>query len=222
MKIGLHKEGYITIPVFLIIILILLSGFHYFIPFEGIGMIVLLILDAAALLFFGGVVHFFRYPIFEVEKNKNQFISPADGKVVVIEKVMETEYYNEERIQVSIFMSPFNTHMNRYPIDGVIKYFKYHPGKFLVAWHPKSSTLNERTTFVLENDQTSILLRQIAGALARRIRWYGKENDQFEQGDQLGFIKFGSRVDLFLPLDTKVEVKLDQHVRAGKTVIATL
>jgi phosphatidylserine decarboxylase len=222
MKLGLHKEGNNVIPVFFIIITILLYGFHYLIPFEGIGIYALLFLDLAGFIFFGLVVFFFRYPIFEVQQNPNQFISPADGEIVVIEKVMETEYFNEERLQVSIFMSPFNTHMNRYPISGKIKYLKYHPGKFLVAWHPKSSTLNERTTFVVENDTTNVLFRQIAGAVARRIRWYDEEGDDITQGDQLGFIKFGSRVDLFLPLNTEINVELKQQVRAGKTIIASL
>jgi len=222
MKLGLHREGNNVIPVFFILIIALLYGLHYFIPFEGIGMYALIFLDLAGLIFFGLVVYFFRFPIFDVKKNPKHFISPADGEVVVIEKVMETEYYNEERLQVSIFMSPFNTHMNRYPISGLIKYFKYHPGKFLVAWHPKSSTLNERTTFVVENETTSVLFRQIAGAVARRIRWYDKEGDTINQGDELGFIKFGSRVDLYLPLDAKVNVELKQQVRAGKDIIAQL
>jgi len=222
MKLGLHKEGNNVIPVFFIIITVLLYGFHFIIPFEGIGLYALLFLDLAGFIFFGLVVFFFRYPIFEVKKDPTQFISPADGEIVVIEKVMETEYYNEERMQVSIFMSPFNTHMNRYPISGKIKYLKYHPGKFLVAWHPKSSTLNERTSFVVENDTTGLLFRQIAGAVARRIRWYDKEGDEIVQGDQLGFIKFGSRVDLFLPLNTAINVELKQQVRAGKTIIASL
>lgn len=222
MKLGLHKEGNNVIPVFFIIIAVILLALNYFIPFEGIGAIILVIFNLGGLIFFGLVVSFFRYPIFEVNKDHDQFISPADGKVVVIEKVFETEYFNEERIQVSVFMSPYNTHMNRYPISGKIKYFKYHPGKFLVAWHPKSSTLNERTTFVIENQYTDVLLRQIAGAVARRIRWYGKEEEEIIQGDQLGFIKFGSRVDMFLPLDSEIKVELNQNVRAGKTIIASL
>lgn len=222
MKWSLHKEGNNVIPVFFIMIVALLGGLNFLIPFSGIGIFILILLDIAGLIFFGLVVSFFRYPLFDVEKNPNQFISPADGKVVVIEKVVETEFFNEERIQVSVFMSPLNTHMNRYPISGKIKYFKYHPGKFLVAWHPKSSTLNERTTFVLENETTNVLLRQIAGALARRIRWYDNEGDEVTQGNQLGFIKFGSRVDMFLPLDSNVNVELNQSVKAGKTIIASL
>ena len=222
MKLGLHREGNKTIPVFFLLIVALLYLLHWLIPFQGVGMWVLTFLDLAGLIFFGLVVFFFRYPVFDVKKNPGHILSPADGEVVVIEKVFEKEYFKEERIQVSIFMSPFNTHMNRYPISGTIKYFKYHPGRFLVAWHPKSSEENERTSFVLENDQTSLLLRQIAGAVARRIRWYNKEGETVIQGDELGFIKFGSRVDLFLPLDADIKVKLKQQVRAGKTVIAEI
>jgi len=220
MKLGLHREGNNVIPVFFILITALLYGLHYLIAFKGIGMYVLILFDLAGLILFGMVVSFFRYPIFDVDKNPKHVLSPADGEIVVIEKVMETEYYNEERIQVSVFMSPFNTHMNRYPISGKLKYIKYHPGKFLIAWHPKSSTLNERTTFVVENESISILFRQIAGAVARRIRWYHKEGDSVEQGDEIGFIKFGSRADLFLPLDAKINVSLKQQVQAGKDIIA--
>ena len=222
MKLGLHKEGNSTIPVFFVLIVAILFGLHALIPFSGNGMIVLSLLDFTAFVFFALVVFFFRYPLFEVEKNPQHILSAADGEVVVIEKVFEKEFYNAERIQVSVFMSPLNTHMNRYPISGKIKYFKYHKGRFLVAWHPKSSELNERTSMVIENDRFSILLRQIAGAVARRIRWYNKEGDEVVQGDQLGFIKFGSRVDLFLPLDAEIKVELKQQVRAGKTVIASM
>jgi phosphatidylserine decarboxylase len=218
----LHKEGYSVILVFFIILSLLLSIFHYFIPFESYGKYILIFLDIAAVVFWGLVISFFRYPAFDVAKNPNQIISPADGKVVVIENTEETEYLKEKRIQVSIFMSPLNTHMNRYPISGKLSYQKYHKGKYLVAWDPKSSTDNERNTIVIENEKLSLLVRQIAGAVARRIRWYGKENETVEQGDQLGFIKFGSRVDLFIPLDAKIKVNLEQDVRAGKTVIAEI
>lgn len=149
-------------------------------------------------------------------------ICPADGKVVVIEDVMETEYFNEMRKQVSVFMSPANVHVNRSPIDGEIKYFKYHPGKYLVAWHPKSSTDNERTSMVIENESFSVLVRQIAGKLARRIVYYIEEGDEIERGEEFGFIKFGSRIDLFLPLDTLISVELNQKVRGGETVIGTI
>jgi phosphatidylserine decarboxylase len=221
MKLGLHREGNNVIPVFFILITALLYGLHYLIPFEGIGMYVLISLDLAGFIFFGLVVSFFRYPIFDVSKNPKHFLSPADGEVVVIEKVMETEYFNEERLQVSVFMSPFNTHMNRYPISGKIKYFKYHPGKFLVAWHPKSSEENERTTVVVNNPIFGdILHRQIAGAVAKRIVNYAKEGEVVNQASESGFIKFGSRVDIFLPLDAKINVSLNQKVKGGISILA--
>ena len=147
---------------------------------------------------------------------------PADGKVVVIEETEETEYFHDRRLQVSIFMSPTNVHVNRNPISGIVSYFKYHPGKFLVAWHPKSSTENERTTVVVKKaNGVEVLFRQIAGALARRIVWYVKEEQTVTQGDEFGFIKFGSRVDLFLPIGTKVNVQIGDKVVGGKTIIAT-
>jgi len=219
---GLHKEGYSVIFVFLLIIAAIVGLLHYFIPNEGIGEYVLLFLDIVAVIFWILVISFFRYPIFDVEKNENHILSPADGTIVVIEKTMETEYLNEKRIQVSIFMSPLNTHMNRYPISGKMSYHKYHKGKFLVAWDPKSSTDNERNTIVIENDKIKLLVRQIAGAVARRIKWYGNVNEDVTQGEQLGFIKFGSRLDLFIPLDAEINVNLDEKVKAGKTIIATL
>lgn len=218
----LHKEGYSVILVFLLIISLLLGVFHYIIPFESYGKYVLITLDIAALIFWALVISFFRYPVFEVSKNKKYILSPADGKIVVIENVQETEYLNEKRIQVSIFMSPLNTHMNRYPISGKICYQKYHKGKYLVAWDPKSSTDNERNTIVIQNENFSLLVRQIAGAVARRIRWYGKVNENVVQGNQLGFIKFGSRLDLFIPINANIKVNLEQEVRAGKTVIAEI
>ena len=222
MNLKLHKEGIRIIPTFFFILAALVFVFHYFIPFEGYWRFLLVLLDVSALIFWCLIIAFFRYPDFEVLQNENQILSPADGTVVVIENTVENEYFNEKRIQISIFMSPFNTHMNRYPISGDFVYNKYHDGRFLVAWDPKSSTDNERNTIVIKNDKITILIRQIAGAVARRIRWYGKEGDKVEQGQQLGFIKFGSRVDLFLPLDTKINVKLNQAVRAGKTIIAEI
>ena len=175
-----------------------------------------------SLFIFGVVVQFFRVPNRKVEIKDGQIISPADGKVVVIEKVFEDEYYKEERIQVSIFMSPFNVHINWAPLSGLVKYVKYHPGRFLVAWHPKSSTENERTTFVFENNKGSILVRQIAGFLARRIVFFVKEEDKIDQGDEFGFIKFGSRVDLLLPTNANIKVNLDQKVIGKQTIIAEL
>ena len=167
------------------------------------------------------ILQFFRNPKRNTEKNDAQVISPVDGKVVVIEEVEETEYFKEKRLQVSIFMSPLNVHVTRYPISGSVLFSKYHPGKYFVAWHPKASTENERTTIVLENKvYGKVLYRQIAGALARRIVNYAKEGQKVEQGIDAGFIKFGSRVYLFLPLDTKIKVKLNQKVKGGECIIA--
>lgn len=169
------------------------------------------------------VLQFFRSPERKIPVNNDQVLCPADGKVVVIEKTTEDEYFHDERIQLSIFMSPVNVHVNRYPAGGRISYFKYHPGKYLVAWHPKSSIDNERTTVVIDHPvHGEILIRQIAGALARRIVCYSNKGDVVEQGSEMGFIKFGSRVDVFLPVTTDVNVKLGEAVRGGETVLATL
>lgn len=168
------------------------------------------------------IVSFFRNPKRLIPIGDDAIICPADGKVVVIEDVIETEFYNEKRKQVSVFMSPANVHVNRSPIDGEVKYFKYHPGKYLVAWHPKSSTDNERTSMVIENESFSVLVRQIAGKLARRIVYYVEEGDEIERGEEFGFIKFGSRIDLFLPLNTEIKVELNQKVRGGETVIGII
>jgi phosphatidylserine decarboxylase len=172
---------------------------------------------------YGLVLQFFRNPVREVVVADNNMVyAPADGRVCVIEEVTEGEYFNDRRLQVSIFMSPLNVHVNRNPVSGVVNYFRYHPGKYLVAWHPKSSTENERTTVVYDAGSAEILMRQIAGAVAKRIKWYVKEGQQVEQGRDMGFIKFGSRVDLFLPLDAEILVTMNQHVKGNKTVIARL
>ncbi len=170
------------------------------------------------------VLQFFRNPKRNTPVSIDHVIAPCDGKVVVIEEVEEPEYFKDKRIQVSIFMSPINVHVNRYPMDGEVKYVKYHPGKYLVAWHPKSSTENERSTIVVENTVKgkAILFRQIAGFLARRIVFYSKEGDKAQQGAEFGFIKFGSRVDLFFPLGTKINVKIDEVVKGGISVIAEI
>ena len=169
------------------------------------------------------ILQFFRNPKRNTVQNEQTIISPVDGKVVVIEEVTEPEYFKDKRLQVSIFMSPFNVHVTRYPMSGVVKYSAYHPGKYLVAWHPKASTDNERTTIVLENERFGqILYRQIAGALAKRIVNYAKKEAEVIQGTDAGFIKFGSRVDLFLPLNTKINVSLNQKVKGGEEVIASL
>lgn len=175
-----------------------------------------------SLVFFILIVQFFRNPLRNTVINDNHVIAPADGKVVVIEEVEEPEYFKDKRRQVSIFMSPINVHVNRNPISGIVKYAKYHPGKYLVAWHPKSSTENERTTVVIANSKAEVLFRQIAGALAKRIVYYVKEGQQVEQGSEMGFIKFGSRIDIYLPLSATINVQLEQKTRGGETVVATL
>lgn len=169
------------------------------------------------------VLQFFRNPSIVMPTDESLVYAPADGKVVVIEETVEEEYLNDRRRQISIFMSPVNVHINRSPISGIIEYFKYHPGKYLVAWHPKSSQENERTTLVVtEPNGTKILMRQIAGAVARRIRWYVKEGDPVTRGGEFGFIKFGSRVDVFLPLDAEVLVKIQDKTKGGQTPLARL
>lgn len=175
----------------------------------------------ASVVIFGLFLQFFRNPARHTLVNPHHVIAPADGKIVVIEEVEEPEYFKDKRIQVSIFMSPFNVHVNRNPVSGEVSYFKYHPGEYLVAWHPKSSTLNERTTAVIKNEAGhEVLFRQIAGAVARRIRYYIDKGDSVEQGDEMGFIKFGSRVDVFLPIGTKINVKIGDITRGGETVLA--
>jgi phosphatidylserine decarboxylase len=169
------------------------------------------------------ILQFFRNPKRHTVINNNQIIAPVDGKVFVIEEVVESEYFNDKRRQISIFMSPLNVHVTRYPISGTIKFSKYHPGKYLVAWHPKASTENERTTIVVENNTVGkILYRQIAGALARRIVNYAEIDNKAVQGEDAGFIKFGSRVDIFIPLDMKITVSLDRVARGGETIIAEI
>lgn len=179
------------------------------------------VIQITLLIFLILILQFFRNPKRNTTLNEQQVIAPVDGKVVVIEEVEEPEYFKDKRLQVSIFMSPINVHVTRYPVSGEIKFSKYHPGKYLVAWHPKSSTENERTTVVLENKSYGpILYRQIAGALAKRIVNYAKQGANAVQGADAGFIKFGSRVDLFLPLDTNIKVQLNQKVRGGETIVA--
>lgn len=169
------------------------------------------------------LLFFFRLPTRSLEADPGLIYAPADGKVVVIEETFEKEYFKEMRLQVSIFMSPFNMHSNRYPVSGQIKYVSHHPGHNMVAWHPKSSELNERSTIVIEaKEGTEILVRQIAGAVARRIVTYARKDQSIQQGDELGFIKFGSRVDIFLPLGTEVEIPILQQVKANKTIIAKI
>lgn len=176
-----------------------------------------------SLLFYIFILFFFRLPVRNLEPDVDLVYSPADGKVVVIEETEETEYFMENKLQVSIFMSPFNMHSNRYPVSGKIKYVSYNPGKNIVAWHPKSSEFNERSTIVIETKEgKEILVRQIAGAMARRIVTYAKKDQEVRQGDELGFIKFGSRVDVFFPIGTEIEVPILQHVRANKSILARI
>ena len=213
----LHKEGYPTILISMGVLTLICYGVHAIAPEWLFKIFVLLSIGTFVI-----VLQFFRNPPRNTVATPNQIIAPADGKVVVIEEVEEPEYFKDKRIQVSIFMSPFNVHVNRYPIAGVVDFAKYHPGKFLVAWHPKSSTENERTTVVVKQEKHSVLFRQIAGAMARRIVMYSKAGDTAKTGGEMGFIKFGSRVDLFLPLGTKINVNLQDIVKGGETVIAEL
>lgn len=216
----IHKEGYTTIAISLLFIFVLNAVIDY--RFADIFWLRWAVYIASFALFIT-VLQFFRNPSRRFETGSNLVICPADGKVVVIEETTESEYFKDKRLQVSIFMSPVNVHINRNPISGVVKFFKYHPGKYLAAWNPKSSTENERTTVVVEHENgTPVLFRQIAGALARRIVWYVKEGDKVEQSKEFGFIKFGSRVDIFLPVGTKINLELNQVVKGGITVLAEL
>jgi len=217
MFIRMHKEGFailIAVGLFLLLLNVALRllGSLYFWP--------VLVLS---LILYGLIAQFFRNPVRAIPVLDNRLVyAPADGRICVIEEVYEGEYFKDKRLQVSIFMSPLNVHVNRNPVGGLVRYFRYHAGKYLVAWHPKSSTENERTTVVYDTGAGQILMRQIAGAVAKRIKWYVNEGDQVKQGEDMGFIKFGSRVDLFLPINTKIEVTLDQHVRGNLDVIAKL
>ncbi|MBL7893428.1 MAG: phosphatidylserine decarboxylase family protein [Bacteroidia bacterium] len=214
----IHREGYPTIGLTLLFSAAIIGAANYFTESAAL----VLLADVVSVLLLIIVLQFFRNPARNTVVNDRHIIAPADGKVVVIEEVEEPEYFKDKRIQVSVFMSPINVHVNRFPIGGLVKYVKYHPGLYLVAWHPKSSTENERSTVVVEHSNgKAILFRQIAGALARRIVYYCKEGDKAAQGGEFGFIKFGSRVDLFLPLGTKINVQLNQVVRGGETVIAS-
>ncbi|NGM67287.1 phosphatidylserine decarboxylase family protein [Sphingobacterium sp. SGR-19] len=214
-----HKEGYTSLAIVVLFVFVINALADYY----DASVYLKWFLYALSAFLLVAILQFFRSPIKRITPDEQIVLCPADGKVVVIEETEETEYFKDRRIQVSIFMSPINVHVNRNPISGVVSYFKYHPGKFLVAWHPKSSTDNERTTIVVQNEShIEVLFRQIAGAMARRIVWYVKENDDVAQGEEFGFIKFGSRVDLFLPLGTEVTVNIGDKVVGGKTVIAKI
>ncbi len=216
----IHKEGTASLIISAITLALLYAIVKHFTPDQDILHNVIF---GICLFFFLVVLQFFRKPTRKTPINPNHIIAPADGKVVVIEEVIETEYFKGPRRQVSIFMSPINVHINFNPLSGIVSYFKYHPGKYLVAWHPKSSTENERTTVVTKHENgTEVLFRQIAGAMARRICWYVKEGDIVKQGEEFGFIKFGSRVDIYLPLNAKILVNLEDRPVGGETVIAEL
>lgn len=218
MKVKIHREGKSIIINAFITILALILLFIIFIP---IYFSIFLIAIVSIIFFL--IIWFFRFPFRSFVKDNRFIYAPADGKIVAIETVFENEYFKDQRLQVSIFMSPLNVHANFYPVSGIVKYVKYHPGNYLVAWHPKSSELNERSTIVIEtNEGKEIMIRQIAGIMARRIVTYSLEGQHVEQGEELGFIKFGSRVDVILPLDTKVKVNLGNKSRAMKTIIGEL
>ena len=212
-----HKEGHTIILIFLFAVIADILLLEYILD-DGL---IKIILQSVSILILLLILQFFRNPVRNTIVNEKHIISPVDGKVVNIEKVYEKEYFKDERLQVSIFMSPFNVHVTRYPISGKVNFSKYHPGEYLVAWHPKSSEKNERTTIVLENKVVGkILYRQIAGALARRIVNYAEVGENVTQGKDAGFIKFGSRVDLFLPVDSILNIEINQHVRGGEDIIS--
>ena len=212
-----HKEGHTIILIFLFAVIADILFLEYILD-DGL---IKIILQSVSILIILLILQFFRNPVRNTIVNEKHIISPVDGKVVNIEKVYEKEYFKDERLQVSIFMSPFNVHVTRYPISGRVNFSKYHPGEYLVAWHPKSSEKNERTTIVLENEVVGeILYRQIAGALARRIVNYAEVGENVTQGKDAGFIKFGSRVDLFLPVDSILNIEINQHVRGGEDIIS--
>ena len=214
-----HKEGRFTIALTFIFVGLVNTGMYFIFPEFGIWNALMVVLSIFLLYI---ILQFFRNPPRTTIQNTEHIIAPADGKVVVVEEVEEPEFFKGKRLQVSIFMSPLNVHVNRYPIGGAVSYVKYHAGLYLVAWHPKSSTDNERTSIVVKDEKgREVLFRQVAGALARRIVHYSKVGDTAKQGGEMGFIKFGSRVDLYLPIGTKINVPLNTIVRGGETAIAT-
>ena len=214
----IHREGYRTICIVIFLITILNYFNLKFISNDLINVVILV----ASITFLVLILQFFRNPLREISLNDNHVIAPSDGKLVVVEKVIENEFLKKECIQLSIFMSPFNVHKQWYPTNGNVIYSKYHPGKYLVAWHPKSSTENERSTIVINNKKGSILYRQIAGAVARRICNYANEGSEVKQSMEAGFIKFGSRIDVFIPVDSKLKVNINDKIIGGKTILAEL
>lgn len=215
----IHREGYMHI----LIATILWGGIIWLnIHFLSAIPILFWLVHIVFFLIWFWVLWFFRIPVRKFTEGKELIVAPADGKVVVIEETQENEYFKDKRLQVSIFMSPLNVHVNRSPITGKVDYVKYHPGKYLVAWHPKSSTENERTTVVVSNNNVTLLMRQIAGAMARRIKYYVKGGETIQQNAEFGFIRFGSRVDVFFPVGTKIEVKIGEAVKGGQTILAKI
>ena len=220
MRIHIHKEGYKILAFGLLALLVL--NIIVNIIWSDLGFVRWAFFICSFMLYIF-LLFFFRLPTRYLETDPGLIYAPADGKVVVIEETIENEYFKDMRLQVSIFMSPFNMHSNRYPVSGKVKYVCYHSGQNMVAWHPKSSELNERSTIVIETGNgTEVMIRQIAGAVARRIVTYAKENMNVRQGDELGFIKFGSRVDIFLPIGTEVDIPILQQVKANKSIIAKI
>lgn len=216
----IHKEGRVLLTILMIVLVAINIAVYLGTGGEGLTLTISAI---ASVIVFMLILQFFRSPARPVSDNDIHVVAPADGKIVVIENTRENEYLKDERIQISIFMSPVNVHVNRMPVRGAVEYFKYHPGKYLVAWHPKSSTENERTTMVVRTTNgQKLLIRQIAGAVARRIKSYVQEGSYLRQGEEFGFIKFGSRVDVFLPLNAKVNVEIGQKTKGGVTVLADL
>lgn len=216
----IHKEGRTLLFWLLVALSVANYLIYYFLPDERLLFNLAL---GVSILFYLIILQFFRNPIFEAPQEDGIVFAPADGKVVVIEESVEDEYLKEKRRQVSIFMSPFNVHVNRSPIQGTVDYFQYHPGKYLVAWHPKSSTENERTSLVIRDAKgNTLMMRQIAGALAKRIKWYVTKGSALQQGEEFGFIKFGSRVDLYLPLDAEILCEIGQVTKGARTPIARL
>lgn len=217
----IHQEGKIILRNSFLLLLLTNLAIGFALGIKN-RWVTLPVIGVSALLYLW-ILYFFRNPARQIGMQEESVLSPADGKVVAIQQVYEDEYFKADRIQISIFMSPFNVHVNRSPISGILQYFKYHPGHYLVAFHPKSSTKNERTTAVVKRgDGTEVLFRQIAGFMARRIKFYPQVGDVLQQGHEVGFIKFGSRLDLFLPLDTETQVKLGEHVKGGISIIAKL
>lgn len=213
----IHREGYRTLLLVFTLLLVINTLLFIFLLEEPLWYYIVVFISLVIFTYF---FQFFIDPSRNIQKKRGAVLAPADGKIVVVEETLEKEYFKDKRLQVSIFMSPFNVHSNRSPVSGTIKYIKYHPGKFLVAWHPKSSDLNERATIAIADDNgKEILLRQIAGAVARRIVTYPSVGDRVEQGEEFGFIKFGSRVDIFLPAGTNIDLDIDDKTEAGITVI---